>query len=89
MKRILVDCDDDTVLLKVVALGDGVACHTGERSCFFRELGLNRFGGQPLASIAARSRRPEIEIVCRTTVRHLTLSAVRVGQRARCRQTER
>ena len=38
VKRILVDCDEDTVLLKVVALGDGVACHTGERSCFYREL---------------------------------------------------
>jgi len=38
VRRILVDCDDDTVLLKVVPLGDGVACHTGERSCFFREL---------------------------------------------------
>jgi phosphoribosyl-AMP cyclohydrolase len=38
VKHILVDCDDDTVLLKVVPLGDGVACHTGERSCFYREL---------------------------------------------------
>jgi phosphoribosyl-AMP cyclohydrolase len=38
VKRILVDCDDDTILLKVTALGDGVACHTGERSCFYREL---------------------------------------------------
>ncbi|MGH8636443.1 MAG: phosphoribosyl-AMP cyclohydrolase [Burkholderiales bacterium] len=38
VKRILVDCDEDTVLVKVTALGDGVACHTGERSCFFREL---------------------------------------------------
>ena len=38
VKRILVDCDDDTVLIKVNALGDGVTCHTGERSCFFREL---------------------------------------------------
>ena len=38
VKRILVDCDEDTVLLKVVALGAGVACHTGERSCFHREL---------------------------------------------------
>ena len=36
--RILRDCDDDTVLVKVTALGDGNACHTGERSCFFREL---------------------------------------------------
>ena len=38
VRRILVDCDDDTVLVKVVALGDGVACHTGERSCFYRDL---------------------------------------------------
>jgi phosphoribosyl-ATP pyrophosphohydrolase/phosphoribosyl-AMP cyclohydrolase len=38
VRRILVDCDNDTVLLRVTALGDGVACHTGERSCFFREL---------------------------------------------------
>lgn len=38
VKRILVDCDEDTVLVKVTALGDGVACHTGERSCFFRDL---------------------------------------------------
>jgi len=29
------DCDDDTVLLKVRRLGDGIVCHTGERSCFF------------------------------------------------------
>src|SRR5262245_2514733 len=35
---ILVDCDDDTVLLKVKRLGDGNVCHTGERTCFFRTL---------------------------------------------------
>ena len=34
----LVDCDDDTVLLKVKRLGDGNVCHTGERTCFNREL---------------------------------------------------
>ena len=34
----LVDCDDDTVLLKVKRLGDGNVCHTGARSCFFRTL---------------------------------------------------
>src|SRR5262245_15876102 len=38
VKEILVDCDDDTVLLKVNRLGDGNVCHTGERSCFFRAL---------------------------------------------------
>ena len=36
---ILVDCDDDTVLLKVTRLGDGNVCHTGERTCFFRRGG--------------------------------------------------
>ena len=39
VSQILVDCDDDTVLLKVKRLGDGNVCHTGERSCFFRALG--------------------------------------------------
>jgi len=36
--EILVDCDDDTVLLKVKRLGDGNVCHTGERTCFYRSL---------------------------------------------------
>lgn len=31
---LLVDCDDDTVLLKVRRLGAGNVCHTGERTCF-------------------------------------------------------
>ncbi len=30
------DCDNDTLLIKVTQ--EGVACHTGRRSCFFREL---------------------------------------------------
>jgi phosphoribosyl-AMP cyclohydrolase len=39
VQQILIDCDDDTVLVKVKRMGDGNVCHTGERSCFFRELG--------------------------------------------------
>ena len=31
------DCDNDTILLKVVQEG-GVACHTGRESCFFKIL---------------------------------------------------
>ena len=31
--EMLVDCDEDTVLLKVKRLGDGNVCHTGQRSC--------------------------------------------------------
>jgi phosphoribosyl-AMP cyclohydrolase len=33
---ILVDCDADTLLLRVEAAGP--ACHTGERTCFYRHL---------------------------------------------------
>jgi phosphoribosyl-AMP cyclohydrolase len=37
VKSVHVDCDADTVLLKVTQLG-GAACHEGYESCFFREL---------------------------------------------------
>jgi phosphoribosyl-AMP cyclohydrolase len=37
VERILVDCDRDTVLVRVRRLGDGNVCHTGERTCFFRK----------------------------------------------------
>jgi phosphoribosyl-AMP cyclohydrolase len=40
VSRVLVDCDEDTVLLQVEAQGSGKVCHTGERTCFFRELPL-------------------------------------------------
>jgi phosphoribosyl-AMP cyclohydrolase len=33
-----VDCDQDALLLDVVAGGDGKACHTGRKSCFYRRL---------------------------------------------------
>lgn len=35
--NILVDCDDDTVIYQVEQ-GGGAACHTGHRSCFYRQL---------------------------------------------------
>ncbi|MBI9076029.1 MAG: phosphoribosyl-AMP cyclohydrolase [Desulfatibacillum sp.] len=35
VKEIRVDCDNDTVLLKVEQIG-GAACHTGHRSCFHK-----------------------------------------------------
>ncbi|PQO42065.1 phosphoribosyl-AMP cyclohydrolase [Blastopirellula marina] len=37
VRQILVDCDADTVLLKVEQ--KGAACHEGYRTCFFREVG--------------------------------------------------
>ncbi len=38
--EILVDCDNDTLLLKVNQ--EGVACHTGRKSCFFTNLNTNK-----------------------------------------------
>jgi phosphoribosyl-AMP cyclohydrolase len=36
VKEIYYDCDSDTLLIKVVAKGP--ACHTGERTCFYRTI---------------------------------------------------
>ena len=46
---IFIDCDDDTILLKVEQIG-GAACHTGHRSCFYRKLsdGALVMIGEPL-----------------------------------------
>ena len=35
LRELRLDCDGDTVLLKVEQLG-GVACHTGRRHCFYQ-----------------------------------------------------
>ena len=37
VRGVFVDCDADTILLKVVQMGDA-ACHEGYKSCFFREV---------------------------------------------------
>ena len=36
VKSMSIDCDGDTILIKVEQVG--VACHTGNESCFYREL---------------------------------------------------
>ncbi len=51
VRKILVDCDDDTVLLRVTRNGEGNVCHTGERTCFFRTL-------EPLADETAAEASP-------------------------------
>ena len=40
VKEIRVDCDDDTLLIRVEQVG-GAACHTGYQSCFYREIMKN------------------------------------------------
>ncbi|MGD9975842.1 MAG: phosphoribosyl-AMP cyclohydrolase [Desulfatirhabdiaceae bacterium] len=37
VREIYIDCDNDTVLLKVEQIG-GAACHTGYKSCFYRKI---------------------------------------------------
>ncbi len=37
VREVLVDCDADTILLKVHQIG-GAACHEGYASCFFRRV---------------------------------------------------
>jgi phosphoribosyl-AMP cyclohydrolase len=37
VKSVFVDCDADTILLKVEQIG-GAACHAGYRSCFYRQV---------------------------------------------------
>ena len=36
LKEVLIDCDGDSILLKVEQIG--VACHTGRKNCFFYKL---------------------------------------------------
>jgi phosphoribosyl-AMP cyclohydrolase len=52
LKELRVDCDGDTLLLLVDQ--EGVACHTGRRSCFFRAARVDR-----LVEVAAPLVAPE------------------------------
>ena len=45
IEKMLLDCDGDTLLLKVHQ--EGVACHTGRRSCFFTDLQTNQTVSTP------------------------------------------
>ena len=40
VRQVLIDCDEDTVLIKVAREGDGNVCHTGERTCFYTEFSV-------------------------------------------------
>jgi len=49
VKEIKIDCDEDTVLLKVEQIG-GAACHAGHKSCFFKKVanGTVKIDGKPV-----------------------------------------
>ncbi len=50
VKQIFIDCDADVILMKVNQIG-GAACHTGHRSCFYREV---TDGGSSVREIAGK-----------------------------------
>jgi len=41
IKSVKLDCDNDTLLLQIEQVG-GVACHTGHKSCFYRDIDLDK-----------------------------------------------
>lgn len=56
--EIRVDCDQDAILLKARMAGDGVACHQGYRSCFYRRVPTGRAPSADLAlSFDSRMKR--------------------------------
>ena len=51
VSEVRTDCDQDAIWLRVAVAGDGVACHIGERSCFYRSLPL---GARPSPDLLMR-----------------------------------
>lgn len=50
VKELYLDCDQDTILLKVVQDG-GVACHTGRKSCFFQRVDMSETPSEVIKQI--------------------------------------
>lgn len=48
VEQVLIDCDQDALILKVSGQGAEAACHTGLKTCFYREARLD--GDQALVS---------------------------------------
>ena len=57
VREVFIDCDADTILLKVHQVG-GAACHEGYASCFFRRV---RDGGLEVVGNRSSIRKQSIE----------------------------
>ena len=79
-----VDCDQDAILLKVRIAGDGVACHQGYRSCFYRTVPLG--DGTDAGDLAASTgrcrgrprRRAAIKVFRRNLLRSMRSFIIRL-----------
>ncbi|KAB2851073.1 MAG: phosphoribosyl-AMP cyclohydrolase [Hyphomicrobiaceae bacterium] len=47
VSALLTDCDQDTIWIRARIEGKGVACHTGAKSCFYREIDLSKPSARP------------------------------------------
>lgn len=61
VREIRTDCDQDVLLIVAEIEGDGVACHTGAKSCFYRRLALlpgadGKIALEPVAAQKSRER---------------------------------
>ena len=60
VRKMFLDCDEDTVLIKVTREGDGNVCHTGERTCFYTAIGAQGSGlSAPQSAVSAPKEENE------------------------------
>jgi phosphoribosyl-AMP cyclohydrolase len=54
------DCDQDVVWMRARVEGDGLACHTGRESCFYRSIPLmsSANAAVPLVPVQRNPRKP-------------------------------
>jgi phosphoribosyl-ATP pyrophosphohydrolase/phosphoribosyl-AMP cyclohydrolase len=80
VEGVYADCDADTLLVQVHQ--DGVACHTGARSCFFNVLQ----GGAPVASMLERIERIVRDRKAAPTAGSYVAGLLAKGEAAVCRK---
>ncbi len=61
VKDVIIDCDGDTVILKIEQLGNG-ACHTKARGCFYRSIAAERAHLSPAPKEGDKEKLTVIEV---------------------------
>ena len=60
VRQMFLDCDEDTVLIKVTREGDGNVCHTGQRTCFYTVIGDQGSGISAIKESGVSAPQPGI-----------------------------